>query len=130
MFYLLFSTHRILSTPIYVIVWIMSSISNVVLSLHRNSSSHWSPFSDASGVSFYIFFFQSLVIIFASGFFICLRFFNKTVNFFGLLSFCYQVQLELIQGKRPMLVYYQQLECGAQDPSSTVADNTTSTLLL
>jgi hypothetical protein len=29
-----------------------------------------------------------------------------------------------------MLVYYQQLECGAQDPSSTVADHTTSTLLL
>ena len=32
--------------------------------------------------------------------------------------------------KRPMLVYYQQLECEAQDPNSTVADHTTSTILL
>jgi hypothetical protein len=29
-----------------------------------------------------------------------------------------------------MLVYYQQLECGVQDPSSTVANHSTSILLL
>ena len=130
-----FSTHRILFTPIYVIVWIMSSISNAVLSLHINSPSHWSPFNDASVfysgivVSFYIFF-QSLAIIFISVFFICL-FVSLTRQLLFLVA------VLLLPGaigtntrKRPMLVYYQQLECEAQDPNSTVADHTTSTILL
>ncbi|KXG33622.1 hypothetical protein SORBI_3003G338300 [Sorghum bicolor] len=47
-----------------------------------------------------------------------------TVTFLGWLSLYWYTR------KRPMLVYYQQLQCGPQDPSSTVADHTTSTLLL
>ncbi|XP_066311474.1 uncharacterized protein [Miscanthus floridulus] len=52
-------------------------------------------------------------------------------------SVCGGVSIDRIVGaigtntrKRPMLVYYQQLECEAQDPNSTVADHTTSTILL
>jgi hypothetical protein len=50
--------------------------------------------------------------------------------FFGVVVLLLPGAIRTKTKEMPMLVYYQQLECGVQDPSSTVANHSTSILLL